>query len=267
MTGGPCGPKRPPPPVPGGELDRPGQRELLDRRLVDLRQRAVALAGVVAGVRRPAVAERLEEIGRGEVAGQAGLAGRQGPGDDEGRERNEYASVSFEGHQVGGDVVHVGVGQHAEQRAMLRQRILHVDLRGGAGAADGALACRRRGPASRGSRRDGRGGRRASRRRPASRWRSPAWSAAAGRRGGRRAAAPRRRTPTCSAAPSGWPRASRGPAGHRSASGSSRTGRRRTSGRPWRRRPGCSARSPDRAADRPGWCPAPAGCAATRRWP
>ena len=35
------------------------QREVLDRRLVDLRQRAEALAGVVARIRRPRIGERL----------------------------------------------------------------------------------------------------------------------------------------------------------------------------------------------------------------
>ncbi len=46
---------------PGRETRGPGEREVLDRRAIDLRERAEALAGVVAGVGRPVVAQRLDE--------------------------------------------------------------------------------------------------------------------------------------------------------------------------------------------------------------
>ena len=45
------------------QFGHPGEREVLDRRLVDLFQRAITLASVIAGIRRPHVGERLEQIG------------------------------------------------------------------------------------------------------------------------------------------------------------------------------------------------------------
>ena len=45
---------------PGRQPCHPGQREMLDVRLVDLRQRTVTLAGVIAVVSRPGVFQRLE---------------------------------------------------------------------------------------------------------------------------------------------------------------------------------------------------------------
>ena len=56
------------PPAAGARRARqpahPRERQVLHVRLVDLRQRAVALAGVVAGVRGPVLGERLEELRR-----------------------------------------------------------------------------------------------------------------------------------------------------------------------------------------------------------
>ena len=54
-----------------GQPGSPGEREVLDGLLVDLRQRAVALAGVVAVVGRPRVGQRLEELGRIEALAPA----------------------------------------------------------------------------------------------------------------------------------------------------------------------------------------------------
>src|SRR5262249_40259968 len=45
----------------GRQTRRPRERQLFDVRLVDLRQRAVAPPGVVAGVRRPLIAERFQQ--------------------------------------------------------------------------------------------------------------------------------------------------------------------------------------------------------------
>ena len=59
----------------GGQLRRPRQRRRFTVVLVDLGQRAVALAGVVAGIGRPRVGERLEQIG----GSDARAPGRQGP--------------------------------------------------------------------------------------------------------------------------------------------------------------------------------------------
>ena len=42
----------------------PGQREMHHVGLIDLRERAIALAGVIAIVGRPGVLERLQELGR-----------------------------------------------------------------------------------------------------------------------------------------------------------------------------------------------------------
>ncbi len=56
---------------PGG----PGQREALDRGAVHLRQRAVALARVIAGVRRPVLAERFGQARR--VDRRRGRRGRR----------------------------------------------------------------------------------------------------------------------------------------------------------------------------------------------
>ena len=49
---------------PRGDPRHPGQREILHVRLVDLGERAVALARVVARIRRPRVGERPENLGR-----------------------------------------------------------------------------------------------------------------------------------------------------------------------------------------------------------
>ena len=51
----------------GRHLADPRQRQALHVRLVDLRERAVAPAGVVAGVGRPRVGERLEDLRRIEI--------------------------------------------------------------------------------------------------------------------------------------------------------------------------------------------------------
>ena len=56
----------------------PGQRQVLDGLRVDLRQRAVALAGVVAVVSRPRVRQRLQELGRVEALALARSAQRGG---------------------------------------------------------------------------------------------------------------------------------------------------------------------------------------------
>jgi len=44
-----------------GDLRDPRERQIFHVRLIDLRERAVAAAGVVAGVRRPLIGERLEQ--------------------------------------------------------------------------------------------------------------------------------------------------------------------------------------------------------------
>ena len=61
----------------GSHAGHPGQREVLHVRLIDLRQRAVALAGVVAVVGRPGVLERLEELGRSDSAALSHQEGRR----------------------------------------------------------------------------------------------------------------------------------------------------------------------------------------------
>ena len=54
--------------IAGGQAGGPGEREVLDGRLVDLLERAVASAGVVARVGRPGIGERLANRRRVETA-------------------------------------------------------------------------------------------------------------------------------------------------------------------------------------------------------
>src|SRR4026207_1020355 len=91
MIGAPPNPPRPkpPPPPPPPEAPAPGplyqaagppQGQVLHRRLIDLRQRAVAAPGEVAGVGRPRVGQWLEQCGRIEPAGRRRGRGRGGGG-------------------------------------------------------------------------------------------------------------------------------------------------------------------------------------------
>ena len=51
-------------PVPGVTRVDPGQRQVLDGGLIDLGERAVAPAGIVAVVGGPRILQRLEQFGR-----------------------------------------------------------------------------------------------------------------------------------------------------------------------------------------------------------
>ena len=61
----------------GRHLADPCQREMLHRRLVDLRERAVSLAGIIAGVGRPRIRQRLEDRRRIEPLPLRGQHDRQ----------------------------------------------------------------------------------------------------------------------------------------------------------------------------------------------
>src|SRR5262249_44950632 len=86
------------------QLLHPRQRQVPDVRLIDLRQRAVALAGIVAGVRRPLLAERLEQLRRIEA-----VAGREGDSEPEGREGRKEKERLYELGQVCGAGVVCGL--------------------------------------------------------------------------------------------------------------------------------------------------------------
>ena len=82
MTGAPPRPPRPNPnppdsPGPSDELRDPSEREVLDRRLIDLLQRAVPLPRVVAGVSRPRIGQRLQQCGWFDAATLSGEDDRQ----------------------------------------------------------------------------------------------------------------------------------------------------------------------------------------------
>ncbi len=103
MTGGPPPPKRPPPPPPPGpavSLAVHASDSCFTVRLVDLRQRAVALARVVARVGRPGLAERLtrragSSEGAGAVGGRGSLASQR---DRQGEQRRQRQQQSVRSH-------------------------------------------------------------------------------------------------------------------------------------------------------------------------
>ena len=107
--------------------------------LVDLRERAVALAGVVAVVGRPRVGERLQQFRRIEAAPLRDR--RTGGSRERGTASEQFFAKSFQCRQVSGHVVHVFVGQGREHRLVRLQRILDLDFRArrrrGESSADG----------------------------------------------------------------------------------------------------------------------------------
>ena len=91
--------------------------------LIDLRQRAVALAGVVAGVGRPRSAERLEQLARDRARWPcAGEHERRRAASGEPMTTHRLQR-HFRRHQVRRHVVHVLVGELRQQRLVPGQRI------------------------------------------------------------------------------------------------------------------------------------------------
>ena len=107
--------------------DRPRQGERLHRRLIDLLERAVPLAGVVAGVGRPLIAERFEQIGGVEAAAlRREHGGRRAPT----AAMKAVAWQSFQRHQIGSRVVDVFLGAAPLISALCpAMRILNLDFR------------------------------------------------------------------------------------------------------------------------------------------
>ena len=117
---------------PGVTRADPGQRQVLDIGLIDLLQRAVTLARVVARISGPRVAQRLlskrgVECLRCERCRQYEIS-----------ERGERL-LSFQGHQISSQVMNVFVGVSGQQILVRLQRIVNFNLRDIAIAAESAL--------------------------------------------------------------------------------------------------------------------------------
>ena len=97
---------------------------MLDVRTIDLGERAVTLAGVVAVVGWPGVFERLEQILRRDPA-PCPMESMQ---ESRRRQEGEFSSGSFQGHQIGRHVVDILIGIDREQILMCLQRIHDNDL-------------------------------------------------------------------------------------------------------------------------------------------
>ena len=104
----------------------PSEREVLDRVPIDLLERAVSPAGVVAGVRRPGIRQRFQE--RRGIESAFCLRGNQRRQDEVTLQGGVRLSASFQGHQVSGHVVNVFVRVFGQQLPMRVARIADFDF-------------------------------------------------------------------------------------------------------------------------------------------
>ena len=91
--------------------------------MIDLSQRAVTLAGIVAVVGGPGVFERLEQVFRRDPA----PCPMEGMEQQKRRGRRIFLG-SFQGHQICRHVMDILIGIYREQILMCLQRIVNHDL-------------------------------------------------------------------------------------------------------------------------------------------
>ena len=119
----------------GRKVGDPGERQVLHRLTIDVLERAVSAAAVVAVVRRPRLAERLLEVGGRDALALTGKERR----DEQDGTAAQTPQISFQGHQVRRHVVHVLVRQRGKQRTMTSHRIVDFELRHVASSAERSL--------------------------------------------------------------------------------------------------------------------------------